>query len=85
MRTRNPSSPTITSTHIDIAFLSSRSEQARWDMSVVDLSDDLWLEVFESQCEDWEMEGLTKEALSYVCVCRRWKAGQCTSQRRLAS
>jgi hypothetical protein len=46
---------------------------------VVDLSDDLWQEVFKSQHEDWEKFYLTKYALSYSCVCRRWKASRCTS------
>jgi hypothetical protein len=60
-------------------------EQLRRDMSVVDLSDDLWQEIFDSQCEDWEKFHLTKNALRCSRVCRRWKAGPCISQRRFAS
>jgi hypothetical protein len=62
-----------------------RLEELRRDMGVVDLSDDLWQEILESQCEDWEKFHLTKNALRCSRVCRRWKAGQYFSQRCLAS
>jgi hypothetical protein len=61
---------------------SPRSEQARWDMGIMDLPDDVWQKVFEFRCEDWEKAFPTKDAaLGCSCVCRRWKVGRVTSQR----